>query len=110
MERRVGFGGVSLGFATDAPCGRSGSFTEEVGTECGRGVDGKGNRTSREKEEERYLRVLKCNFCASRQRRAGMRRSFEPGLGGVVSLEPQPFLHGGKAAPKSQWVTVKALW
>ena len=33
-----------------------------------------------------------------------------PGLGGVVSLEPQPFLHGGKAAPKSQWVTVKALW
>jgi len=39
-----------------------------------------------------------------------MRRFFEPGLGGVVSLEPQPFLHGGKAAPKSQWVTVKALW
>ena len=35
---------------------------------------------------------------------------FEPGLGGVVSLEPQPFLHGGKAAPRSQWVTVKALW
>jgi len=33
----------------------------------------------------------------------------EPGLGGVVSLEPQPFLHGCKAAPKSQWVTVKAL-
>jgi len=28
----------------------------------------------------------------------------------VVSLEPQPFLHGSKAAPKSQWVTVKALW
>jgi hypothetical protein len=28
----------------------------------------------------------------------------------VVSLEPQPFLRGGKAAPKSQWVTVKALW
>ena len=39
-----------------------------------------------------------------------MHRSYEPGLGGVVSLEPQPFLHGGKAAPKSQWVTVKALW
>jgi len=39
-----------------------------------------------------------------------MHRSFEPGLGGVVSLEPQPFLHGGKAAPKSQWVTGKALW
>ena len=39
-----------------------------------------------------------------------MRRSFEPGLGGVVSLEPQPFLHGCKAAPKSQWVTVNALW
>src|SRR4030065_134054 len=39
-----------------------------------------------------------------------MHRSLEPGLGGVVSLEPQPFLHGGKAAPKSQWVTVKALW
>src|SRR5512139_1125461 len=38
-----------------------------------------------------------------------MRSSFEPGPGGVVSLEPQPFLHGGKAAPKSQWVTVKAL-
>jgi len=35
---------------------------------------------------------------------------FEPGLGGVVSLEPQPFLLGFKAAPKSQWVTVKALW
>jgi hypothetical protein len=35
---------------------------------------------------------------------------FEPGPGGVVSLEPQPFLHGGKAAPKSKWVTVKALW
>jgi len=33
-----------------------------------------------------------------------------PGLGGVVSLEPQPFLPGCKAAPKSQWVTVKALW
>jgi len=28
----------------------------------------------------------------------------------VVSLEPQPFLHGGKAAPKSQWARVKALW
>jgi hypothetical protein len=28
----------------------------------------------------------------------------------MVSLEPQPFLHGGKAAPKSQWVTVRALW
>jgi hypothetical protein len=35
---------------------------------------------------------------------------FEPGLEGVVSLEPQPFLHGGKAAPKTQWVTVKAPW
>ena len=39
-----------------------------------------------------------------------MRRSFEPGLGGVVSLESQPFLQGGKAAPKTQWVKVKALW
>jgi hypothetical protein len=39
-----------------------------------------------------------------------MHRSYEPGLGGVVSLEPQPFFHGCKAAPKSQWVTVKALW
>ena len=40
-----------------------------------------------------------------------MHRSLEPGTGGgVVSLEPQPFVHGGKAAPKSQWVTVKALW
>jgi len=28
----------------------------------------------------------------------------------VVSLESQPFLHGGKAAPNSQWVTVRALW
>jgi len=28
----------------------------------------------------------------------------------VVSLEPQPLLPGCKAAPKSQWVTVKALW
>ena len=36
--------------------------------------------------------------------------SNEPGPRGVVSLEPQPFLHGYKAAPKSQWVTVKALW
>jgi hypothetical protein len=36
--------------------------------------------------------------------------AFEPGLGGVVSLEPQPLLHGCKAAPKSQWVMVKALW
>ena len=27
----------------------------------------------------------------------------------MVSLEPQPFLHGGKAAPNSQWVTVRAL-
>ena len=35
---------------------------------------------------------------------------FEPGLGGVVSSEPQPFLHGDKAALKTQWVTVKALW
>ena len=34
----------------------------------------------------------------------------EPGLGGVVSLEPQPFLLGCKAAPKNQWVTVEALW
>jgi len=39
-----------------------------------------------------------------------MHRSLEPGLGDVLFLEPQPFLHGGKAAPKSQWVTVKALW
>ena len=35
---------------------------------------------------------------------------YEPGRGGVVSLEPQPFLQGCKTAPKSQWVTVKALW
>jgi hypothetical protein len=39
-----------------------------------------------------------------------MHRCFEPGLGGVVSLEPQPFLQGYKAAPKSQWVMVEALW
>jgi hypothetical protein len=39
-----------------------------------------------------------------------MRRSFEPGLGGVVSLESQPFLQCHKAAPKSQWVMVEALW
>ena len=37
------------------------------------------------------------------------RTLFEPGLGGVVSLEPQPFLQSCKAAPRSQWVTVKAL-
>jgi len=29
MESRIGFGGVSLGFATDAPCGSAGSFTEQ---------------------------------------------------------------------------------
>ncbi len=38
-----------------------------------------------------------------------MRRSFEPGLGGVVSLEPQPFLQCHEAAPKSQWVMMEAL-
>jgi hypothetical protein len=36
--------------------------------------------------------------------------SFEPGLGGVVSLEPQPFLQCLQPAPKSQWVMVEALW
>ena len=30
--------------------------------------------------------------------------------GGMVSLEPQPFLQCSKAAPKSQWVMVVALW
>ena len=39
-----------------------------------------------------------------------MRRSFEPGRGGVVSLEPQPFLQCHEAAPKNQWVMVEALW
>ena len=39
-----------------------------------------------------------------------MRRCFEPGPGSVVSLEPQPFLRGYKAAPKSHWVMVEALW
>jgi hypothetical protein len=34
----------------------------------------------------------------------------EPGPGGVVSLEPQPFLQCHEAAPKSQWVMVEALW
>ena len=33
-----------------------------------------------------------------------------PGREGVVSLEPQPFVQGYKAAPKSQWVMVEALW
>ena len=28
----------------------------------------------------------------------------------MVSLEPQPFLQGYQAAPKSQWVMVEALW
>jgi len=35
---------------------------------------------------------------------------FEPGMGGVVSLEPQPFLQCHPSAPKSQWVMVVALW
>ena len=39
-----------------------------------------------------------------------MRRCFEPEPGSVVSLEPKPFLRGYKAAPKSQWVMVEALW
>jgi hypothetical protein len=39
-----------------------------------------------------------------------MRRSFEPVLGGAISLEPQPFLQCLEAAPKSQWVMVEALW
>ena len=39
-----------------------------------------------------------------------LRRCLEPGPGGVVSLEPQPFLQGYKAAPRSQWVMVEALW
>ena len=39
-----------------------------------------------------------------------IRRSLEPGLGGVISLESQPFLQGHEAAPKSQWDTVEALW
>jgi hypothetical protein len=37
-------------------------------------------------------------------------RLAKPGLGGVVSLEPQPFLQCHEAAPKSQWVMVEALW
>ena len=28
----------------------------------------------------------------------------------MVSLEPQPIPQGYKAAPKSQWVMVEALW
>jgi hypothetical protein len=39
-----------------------------------------------------------------------MRRWFEPGPGGAVSLEPQPFLERHEAAPKTQWVMVAALW
>jgi len=34
----------------------------------------------------------------------------EPGLGGVVSLEPQPFLQCHPSAPKPKWVMVVALW
>jgi hypothetical protein len=41
---------------------------------------------------------------------AGCIEIFEPGLGGVVSLEPQPFLQCREAAPKSRWVMVEALW
>jgi hypothetical protein len=39
-----------------------------------------------------------------------MRRCFEVGTGGVVSLEPQPFLQCHEAAPKTQWVMVAARW
>jgi len=31
-------------------------------------------------------------------------------MGGVVSLEAQPFLQCREAAPKSQWVMAEALW
>ena len=34
----------------------------------------------------------------------------EPEARGVVSLEPQPFLQCHPSAPKTQWVTVAALW
>jgi hypothetical protein len=37
-------------------------------------------------------------------------RLFEPGPGGVVSLEPQPFLQCHPSAPKTQWVMVVARW
>jgi hypothetical protein len=37
-----------------------------------------------------------------------MRRCFEPGPGGVVSSEPQPFLQCHPSAPKSQRVMVAA--
>ena len=39
-----------------------------------------------------------------------MHKYHEPGVRGVVSLEPQPFLQCHKAASKSQWVMVEALW
>ena len=39
-----------------------------------------------------------------------MRRCFEPGLRGVGSLEPQPFLQCHEPAPKTQWGMVVALW
>jgi hypothetical protein len=39
-----------------------------------------------------------------------MHRPWSPGRGGMVSLEPQPFLQFHEAAPKSQWVMVEALW
>jgi len=35
-----------------------------------------------------------------------MHRSYEPELGGVVSLESQPFLQSHSSAPKSQSVEV----
>ena len=50
------------------------------------------------------LRVLEMNFFG------GCVYVFEPGLGGVVSLEPQPFLQCHASAPKTQWVMVVARW
>jgi hypothetical protein len=50
------------------------------------------------------IRVLNWKFCAR------CVDVLSPRSAGVVSLEPQPLLHGGKAAPRNQWVTVRALW
>ena len=57
------------------------------------------------------MTALTCTFrIFDQQHLRTMRRCHEPGLGGVVSLEPQPFLQCHEAAPKPQWVMVQALW
>src|SRR5512136_627909 len=52
----------------------------------------------------------------SRDEKGGLKKdmkiigSSSPGPGGVVSLEPQPFLQRHGSAPKTQWVMVVAHW